>query len=290
MLCAVLLAGCTTVATTPEVVLGDRGFHLAQIGSELGSTSHDLRIERTAEPPSNTTEWTVAAIDPASRTVRIQFFDSGGVECGLVDRAGVQETTSTVVIGLHERRTGTGACAGSAVAHTATIALHRPLGGRALVEQATGVNDGLPKVTDPTTLPVPRCAIEEGSASDVPVGLPSAATQLAPTAATKAFVCRTWWPKGSAHMESTTITDRATVAALAASVNEDTTGLRSASDASAPCSKRLPGSWYDVYFEGPGIRVEVKADEINCLTITNGAASGSITPALAETLDPLFSH
>lgn len=284
VLCGTLLAGCSAVAAR---VPAGTGFHLAQISGDRFAEDRSIRVQRVSTAPANGYEWTVAAVDPTSDRLRVDYTD--GV-CTSADRLAVQETAERVIVGITASKTFEGTCAAVGIPRATTVTLRRPLGGRALMERAPDQDEWLPTVSSPASLPDPTCSILQGSPSDVPVGMPDAATRIAPTAATRAFVCRTWWPRGSAHMESTTITDHAAVAALVTSLNTGSTALHPAADPAAPCPRRLPGSWYDVYLEGPGVRVEVEADEINCLTITNGAASGTIAPALAKALDPLFPH
>lgn len=283
-LCVVVLAGCTSLEVDRGAPAGD-GFHLAQIEGGPVTDDRAIQVARVSTPPGNAYEWTVASVDPASS--RLQLFYTVGA-CTNADRLRLHETATSVVIGITASQRYDGNCIAVGIPRTTTIVLRRPLAGRALMEGATGVNSGLPTVSSPSSLPDPSCSTLEGSASDVPVGMPDVTTRMAPTAATKVFVCRTWWPRGSGHAESTTITDAATVRALVAAVNGGVRSPHPAGDPEPSCTKSR-GSWYDLTLTSDGVRVEVKTDEINCHTITNGSLSGTMTPELEHTLDAFFS-
>lgn len=276
-----VLAGCTSL-------VGDRaggsGFHLAQIEGGPITPIQAIRVDRVSTPPGNEYEWTIASVDPASRLLTLSYLDGA---CTTADRLQVDETSKRVVIGITASKTFGGNCVASAIARRTTVTLRRPLGGRALMEGATGVNDGLPKVSDPSVLPAPTCSTN-GSPSDVPIGLTDATTRLAPTAVTTAFVCRTWWPQGHARTESTTISNRVGAEALAAAIGSGSRDVRAGGPERTCPTKDARASLYDVYLQGPGLRVEVRTDGISCDSITNGAASGTMTPALERTLDALF--
>lgn len=289
VLCVVVLVGCTSLTRVVDASTST-GFHLAQIEHAMPSQPSSVAIERVTRPPSNEYDWTVGSVDPASDRVEVSWTDGGDLRCGEVDRLQVNETDDAVTIGVAAtHRDPELACTLEGHLRTTTVHLGHALGGRALMEGSTGVNDGLPKVSNPSLLPDPTCSTEDGSASDVPVGMPDVPTRMAPTAATKVFVCRTWWPKGSVHAESTTITDAATVRALVAAVNHESGGLPAGSPNSRCDGKDVDASLWDLYFQGRHVRVEVKTNAISCDTITNGAVSGTMTPALLRTLDALFS-
>lgn len=274
------LTGCTPGGSAPTAA---HGFHLAQIDGGPRTPDRTIRTDRVAAAPANGYEWTVDAVDRTSREVRLHYVDGA---CTTADRLRVDETTTTVTIGITASKSYSGTCSTIGILRSVTVLLQRPLGGRALMEASSGPGGSLPEVADPATLPTPTCGPD--GVSDVPVGMVDAGTRIAPTAATRAFVCRTWWPKGIAHEESRTITDRAAVASLVASMNSGVRDLRPGPVPRASCSKDAKGSWYAVYLEGPALQVEVRTDEITCSTITNGALSGTMSPALMRRLDALF--
>lgn len=286
VLCVAALSGCAHVVATSDGGSGSGGgFHLAQIDSGRPSKVHSIRVDHVSTPPGSSSEWTVSSVDPRSRRLRLHYLDGA---CTSADRVAVDETATTVVIGITTSKTFDGTCIAVGLPRTAAIMLRQPLGGRALMEQATGVNDGLTKVSDPTTLPAPICSTGYGTGADVPVGMLDAASRISPTTVSKVFVCRTWWPKGSAHTESRTITGRSEVAALTKAIDTGTEAVRAGAPDARCSTKDSSASWYSITLEGPGVRVEVRTDAIFCDTITNGAASGTMRPALVHELDALF--
>ena len=284
-LCVLLLAGCARAAGGPPVSGSAAGYHLAQIGGGPSTADRALRVQRVSTPPGNRYEWTVASVDPSSRQVQVFYTDGA---CTSADRLDLEETSKTVVIGITASKAFQGSCIAVGIPRTTTVALKKPLGGRALMEGSTGVNDGLSKVSNPAALPAPVCSTGYGTGDDVPVGMPDAASRIAPSAATKVFVCRTWWPKGSAHTESTTVTTRSRIAALTTAIDSGTRHLDRDAPGTQCTTKDSRASLYSLTFERPGTRIEVRTDAISCDTITNGAASGTMTPALVRTLDALF--
>lgn len=283
VLCVAALAGCSHTVVASD---GGGGFHLAQIDGRRPTQTRSIRVDHVSTPPGSSFEWTVASVDPASRQLQLHYLDGA---CTSADRVAVDETATTVVIGITASKTFQGNCIAVGIPRTAAITLRKPLGGRALMEQTTGVNDGLTKVADPTTLPSPICSTGYGTGADVPVGMLDAVSRIAPTTTvSKVFVCRTWWPKGSAHTESKTITDHSKVASLTRAIDAGTKAVRAGAPDSRCSTKESSASWYSITLEGPGVRVEVRTDAIFCDTITNGAASGTMTPALVRTLDALF--
>jgi hypothetical protein len=243
------------------------------------------RIERVRSVARNGYSWTVPSLDPASAVLRLDWVDGATLECGEADRVQVQETEDAVVIGVEATRADRSrVCAASGVPRTATLRLRHPVGTRALLEPASGSNDGLPRTADARTPPEPRCTSD--AVRDVPIGMRDATARLAPRGAVRALVCRTSWPKGRARTDALRIDDPSAVAALVAAF-DTVRDLHPASDPVASC-RRSKGAVYAVHLQGKGVRVEVRADEIDCATVTNGAATGTMTPELVRALDALL--
>lgn len=279
VLVGALLCGCSIRPAADA----DAGFHLAQIADSVtGVQDSAVHVERVTAPPANEDEWQARWVDPASTSLRISWVDGVSPSCGAVDRAQVRETATTVVIGLAAtHRDPEKNCVAAGVGRKLTVALLRPLGGRALLE-GVSVNDGLAHVADPDTLPTPRCG--SAAVADVPAGFAGAAERITPATATAAVICRTSWPHGRATTTTRQLTSHAAVAELLDTLARQTVGVR-AGAAAAACSTRQ-GAWFDVYLLGPRTQVQVHVDTLRC-TVSNGAASGHPTAALDQALDHL---
>jgi hypothetical protein len=242
-------------------------------------------VERVRATPRNEYRWTVRALDPASATLRLDWVDGPTLECGEADRVAVQETAHAVVIGVAASHAdGSVPCIAAGALRTLSLRLQHPVGSRALLQPASGTNDGLPLAADAAVPPAPRCTPD--AVRDVPIGMRDATRRLAPRGAVRALVCRTTWPKGRVRTDELRIDDPARVGALVRRFDE-VRDLHPASDPPAPC-RRGRGAWYSLHLEGDGARVQVRADEIDCGTVTNGAVTGTMTPALVRALDALF--
>lgn len=275
------VAGCSALET-----LGAPSVHLVQVSQHSTGEPATVHVAQVHGLPKGSTDWTVAGLDPASRTIAMEWTDSPSPECGEVNRIEVAERADAVTIGLSDTANDPSlVCALVGVSRRFELHLQQPLAGRALLEPVTGVNDGLPHFRTGMP-PLPTCSTDANPAN-VPVGMPDAAAQIAPRNATHATICRTAWPHGSARTTEAQVSDPAKVRQLVNLLN-GAGHPRPMGEQETRCETRSPGSWFAVYLTGPNTRVEVFVDEINCATVTNGSLQGKVTPAIGRTLGSYF--
>jgi hypothetical protein len=265
---------------------GTGAVHLVQVSHPSIGGLARVHVARVRSNPASSTEWTAVGVDPGSTTIAMNWVDGPSPECGEVDRIEVAERADAVTIGLSDTASDPGRiCAAVGILRRFDLHLRRPLAGRALLEPATGVNDGLPRFRSGMP-PLPACTTD-ATPADTPVGMPDAATRIAPSDAVHASICRTAWPHGAARATAVQVSDPVAVRRLVRTL-DGAAHLRPVSDAASRCGTRSPGAWYAVYLTGPHTQVEVFVDEIDCATVTNGSLQAAATPAIAEALRSAF--
>jgi len=274
-------AGCSALET-----VGAPAVHLVQVSKHSIGGPATVHVAQVHGLPKGSTEWTVVGLDPASKTIAMEWTDGFSPECGEVNRIEVAERADAVTIGLSDTANDPSlVCAMVGVPHRFELHLQQPLAGRALLEPVTGVNDGLPHFRTGMP-PLPTCSTDANPAN-APVGMPDAAARIAPRNAAHASICRTAWPRGSARTTEAQISDPAEVRQLVNLLN-GAAHPRPVGEQESRCETRSPGSWYAVYLTGQHTQVEVFVDEINCATVANGSLLGRTTPAIEQTLGSYF--